>query len=161
MINRNTFSKTDYLVSTALYFAAAMFAYALIFYFPLLHFSEGESKLIFWGGTAALVALGTAITIKQRRNNTSIAVNILLPLEIYTVASCYYFMPKMFAGAILASLVLALVFMCVVIMRRENACGERVSLLKRIAHGFMGGRTIFACCMAVFFETLVIVIAIV
>lgn len=160
MVNRNTFSKTDYLLITSMFFVAAMFAYALIFFFPLLRFSESESKLIFWGGAAVLVALGVAMTIEHRRNNTSIAVNILLPLEIYSIASYYYFMPKLFTGAILASLTLALAFMYVVVMRRENADGVNVRLLKRIAHGFAGGRTIFACCMALFFELLIIGIAI-
>lgn len=156
MVNRNTFYSTkDYIVGTCIVFLASLLYYRLLFFCSLPCLSELESKLVLYIGSVLLLAIGIVLTSQKRRNNSSIAVNVLIPLEAYSCVAYFYLMPGLITWVIFLSLLLGLSFIFLVLLNNRNA-----RFGKRLAHGLLGGMTIVAYTIAVFFISLLIAIAI-
>ena len=84
MRDKNVLSVPVYLIAGLFYMAGAAFAYDELLYARVGELSSGASRGIWYGLMVGVFAVCFALTVRKRRNFLSLAVNTLLPFEIYT-----------------------------------------------------------------------------
>lgn len=145
MRSRNIMEKPEYLMENLYWFLLAMFWYHSVLFCPLPGMPRVQSQWILWGAGLGLVGVGTALTWKRRRNYLSILVNVLLPFELYSLMTLRQTWGAWMLPVCAGAAVLAAVWFFWVL--RVNL-REQKPAAPAVRHGFMGGRTVFVCVLA-------------
>lgn len=147
MNNRNSDSKTAYLLESAYWLLLFMFIYRGALFIPLHGHSLESSKLILWILVIVFTAIGIACTFKRRRNGMNILA-VSLPFGLYALVSYYRIIPTAVIIISAATLVISLVYFAAVLKQKEScSTGNKLSLSKRIWHGLLGCRVLISVCL--------------
>jgi len=148
MTNRNTMSKGRFLLSHAIWWPISLFLFRYFVFIPLEGRTEADSFELLRSAVAFAVCAGIFLTFKRRRNYLSVAINVLLPYEIYTLIACWNDFNVLIPIICFTALFFSVWFVISVIFRDiqqdENAAAV---IRKRVAHAFLGARTIAVICL--------------
>ena len=134
-----------YIWDHLLMLAAATVCYQSIFFAAVPGLTVWQSKIALWTSALVLAALGCLLTLRRRRNDLSLFVNLLLPYELYTIAAYRDDLPRLVWGSVLFSGLLALAFLALSMLpdaERDDGWWKR-----QLRHGLLGARTIAAVCL--------------
>jgi hypothetical protein len=145
MRDGNTMSKTGYFLAHVFWglLAAVIYQYSCFRCAPGMEFAA--SRLLLWGLMAGFSVLGIALTWGRRRNHLSMLVNLVLPIEAYMALSYWPYLKRPFIAVAAAAGVTAFAYFLSVMCRKienKDRCGT--VLMRRLRHGVLGGRTLFA-----------------
>lgn len=150
MKKRNTMKPREYILENLFWAVTAMIWYRNIFFVALPGITITCSKLLLWLAVLVFVAIGCAITLKKRRNNVSMIVNILLPYELYAVLTYNAYIPKLVWGSIIVSALLSIGFILLAITPDKQQTKSKARGFERhLKHGLLGARTIASVCMLI------------
>lgn len=148
MNDRNEVSKLHYAFFNVFWGAFGIYCFYITMFLRWPNQSILTSKIIFFSLLFIFIIAGFSITMKRRRNDVSIAINVLLPLEIYAFVTFFAFYKHAIITLGIISASLALAFSIAVICRCQRKKENRVSVWKQIRHCILGSRTIIVSCMA-------------
>ena len=146
MTDRNTIKKKYFIMANVIGMLLAMLLYRWGLFYHAFGLFADQSKLMLWAVAVVLTALGICLTYKRRRNGISIAVNVLLPFEIYAGISYYFCFSKRILFAVILAAALALTYSALVLFSGGNRSGKTM-VMTRLRHSFLGSRTIVAVCL--------------
>lgn len=151
MRNKNTKGKIEYILTNIFWTGIAMIWYTNYLFRYIPGCTLVVSEIVMWGLLIVFNIFGIILTYNNRRNGLSILVNIITPIEIYTLI-CFFKDLKVFA-AISVSLSLSLTFgyfFLILSQKIHNKKRKKQIIRRRIKFGLLGSRTIVACCMLLF-----------
>ncbi|MPM07776.1 hypothetical protein SDC9_54084 [bioreactor metagenome] len=152
MRDGNTMSKTGYILEHAFWGLLASVIYEYACFRCALGMGFAASRLLLWGLMASFSALGIALTWGRRRNHLSMFVNLVLPAQLYTTLSYWPDMKRPFMAVGAAAGIAAFAYFLTVMCRKiENRGRCGAVLMRRLRHGVLGGRTLFAICLTLLF----------
>lgn len=150
MRNINTTSPQKYILDHLFWLIATMLCYRNVFFAVVPGTTVNQSKIILWGAVLLLAVFGCVITIKKRRNDFSLFINILLPYELYAAVTYRAYLPKLVWGSVLLGIVVSLAFIVLGLCSTTRADRQDAEQWKRqVNHSLLGARTIAAICMLV------------
>lgn len=143
MRNKNKMDKQAYVETTLFLGLLLAWIYRISCYSDIYGITVFQSRLIFWALILVLIPVGILLTYKRRRNCLSIAVNLLLPVEIYTIASTYRYIPVACTAAIVAALLASLAYFAMILLQKapDGRLGKKL-FLRRLKFASLGARTI-------------------
>ena len=148
MKNNNTMSPREYLGNHIFWLLIVMLWYRNIFFISLPQISVALSKMILWIFAIVLSTIGWLTTAKRRRNNLSLAVNTILPYEVYTVFAYHSYLPWLVWISIVISGIAVIVFFCLVMSSPiKNHSRKNVIIRRRLKHVFALSRVLVAVCL--------------
>ena len=151
MINRNEFSKSDYVIVNLSFGLVFTLAYIKWMFLPVPGFSNYDSKLMLCIAESAFAVAGVVFTFKRRRSMTSLLANTLFALDLYALITYYRFFPTAVICLSAIVLISSAVYFCAVLMHRQSiSTGNTLSLFKRIWHGLLGSRAIITAVISYF-----------
>lgn len=148
MKNSNTLTFWEYLCDNAIYGIAGALWYKIIFLTIPGNEYPGRVALLY-SLTAVMMTLGIIFTFRRRRNLTSVLVNLLLPLELFTLFHLFSEFTVFFAVVTAFAFLLGAAYIITVLKNPVNPRrpGDNVTLLK-IRHGLLGARTVTAVVLS-------------
>lgn len=151
MKNKNTMGEVKYVIINIFGPAVALIFYLTFAFIPLEGHSTRESEIILYIMIIIFNVFNVLITLNKRRNAVSVAVNILLPLEIYTIAANMGIFKVQAITILFIASILSLGFIGIVVFRSVPAGKDPRKLYKRrIKHALLGARTIVAVVLCFF-----------
>lgn len=150
MRNINTISPQKYIGDHLFWLIIAMALYqgALFTAFPGM--TVRQSKMILWISAFALAAFGYIITMRKRRNDLSIFINVILPYELYAVITYSTYLPRLVWGFVLFAGILSLAFIVLGMLPMPGSEPRDAEGWKRqVIHSLLGARTIAAVCILI------------
>lgn len=149
MRENNTMSKWGYIFEHAWWCYIAMIWYKMLF-MCVPNLSYITSKIILYILLFFGCIYGVTSNIKIRRNNFSMAVNIIIPFGIYTlVVYFHYFKAATILVIAVAILLIALYGTLIFERNIKNIPKKNIILKRRFKTFAYGSRSLFAMCMAV------------
>lgn len=141
---RNTLTPGEFAVQLVFFGLLAMLWYRSMAFRCLSGRTAAQSKAILWLALGASLVLLGALSWRERRNDLSLAGNVLLPFGLYTAAAYWDLFPRpiVFLTACAAAL-------CLVHGGVMLRLGRGVPLLSRLRGILLGWRTIAALCLSV------------
>ena len=110
-----------------------------------------ESRTIFWVLEGGSFLMGILITLKERRNNLSLYVNIVFPLVVYAAFTYHRNFPYFLLICGCVGLALALTYAVALLSHTiANRARKWRILRRRLVRTSLGVRTIVTCCLSVF-----------
>lgn len=151
MHNKNTLTLFEYLLLNFWTGMATITWYVQFLYIPLERYTERISMTLFWCLFVLLLSMGVLATYQRRRNWVNVAVNILLPLHIYTFLSYGNRLGPWIKWAVAVASILTVLFFGVVFSERKpQKTKERKRLIcRKVRHSLLGARTIFTFCLCI------------
>lgn len=142
----NPMSKWEYLYENVFWSVLAIFWYKHLAFTNIFGFDDNASKWILYISVAAFVMIGVLLTIKRRRNNMNVFINIALPFVVYTVLAYMeylgVFIMVLFVIAAIASV--AYVLLTNKYSKTPDCRKQNNFSYKRFS--FLGVRTIVTSC---------------
>ena len=125
-----------------------MIWYRNIFFIALPRISVVWSKMILWVVVIALSAIGWLSTAERKRNNLSLAVNMLLPYEVYTILAYHVYLPWfVWISVAISGIAVILFFGLVMSSPIKNHSRKRAIIQRRLKYVFLTSRVIVAVCL--------------
>lgn len=149
MRNANELSKTTYILKHIWWCYIALIWFRIIFE-CIPHLDYSTSKNILYVLLLSGCIFGIASNIKTRRNNFSMAVNIIIPFGIYTfIVYIHYFKVATILVILVALLPITFYGILIFGMRIKNIHKKNIILKRRFKTFAYGSRSLLAMCMAV------------
>lgn len=149
MTDKNNLGRIEYILTCIFWTLIANLWFKNLIFIHLDGYSVRVSGRILWIIIWISLVVGIAITLRRRRNHVSVAVNVMLPFEIYTVISysCYY--ENRIRTILAVTLVFVAIYASLVLFRRITlrSIPRYTVVLKRVRHAFLGGVTLTAVCL--------------
>ena len=149
MREKNTMSKWGYVFENAWWCYIAMMWYKMLF-MCVPNLSYSTSKTILYALLVIGCVFGITKNIKTKRNNFSMAVNIIIPFGIYTIIVYLHYFKVATILVISIALLLIVLYGMLIFGRKINNISKKNIVLKRRFKTFAyGSRSLLAMCMAV------------
>lgn len=143
MKNSNTLGKSSFIEYTILLSISISILYRFNCFTGIYGITVFQSKLVFWALTILLIALGVYITYAKRRNYLSILVNIVLPFEIYIIASTYRYISIIYIIALSVIAFLSILYFILIVFQKiKHKKHVKKIVCNRIKFASLGIRTI-------------------
>lgn len=143
MRNTNTLDKLEFIWETVSWGFLVAWLYGLRCLSGIHGITVFQSKLVFAAMMLVLTAVGTAITFRRRRNRLSVAVNLMLPIELYTIVSTYRYIPVYCTAALAVALFVSLLYFLMIFLQKIDRKPDRKKILgRRLKFATLGSRTI-------------------
>lgn len=132
------------------WWVVAMVWYRVLLFVPLDGFTAGDSKKILWCSSFLMMLVGSLVTPRRYRNNLSMFVNIMLPLEIYGVVSFWDLFNSWIKIVLSVTALISAVFFLLVVFRRisKEIVNKKDVFRKRLVRAFVGVTTIVTVCLS-------------
>lgn len=148
MKNNNTMSPREYLGNHIFWLLIVMLWYRNIFFIALPQISVALSKTILWIFAIVLSTVGWLTTAGRRRNNLSLAVNTILPYEVYSVFAYHSYLPWLVWISVAISGIAVIVFFYLVMSSPiKNHSRKNVIIRRRLKHVFVLSHVLVAVCL--------------
>ena len=118
MRDNSTLDKAAFIENTFWLSLNSVLVYRLSCFSAIYGVTVWKSKLVFWALVLLLIPLGTYITLADRRNVLSLVVNVMLPLEIYTIASTFRYIPKVHIISLSVAAILSAAYFALIVFYR-------------------------------------------
>ncbi len=145
MKNSNTLSKANFIEYTIWLGMSLAFICRFTCFTSIYGITVFQSKLVYWALVVFLIPLGTSVTYDKRRNYLSILVNVVLPFEIYTIASTFRYIPKVHIITLSVVALLSVMYFGLIVFQKvkDKRHFEQI-VCNRIKFASLGARTIIA-----------------
>lgn len=159
MNRKNTMSVRSYIGWNIYWGVVSIFCFRRTLFKCIFECSYTQSKAILWGLFLILMFIGIRTTLKDRRNNFTILLNVSLPLTIFGIVSYRNFVPLLSTIAIYIGFILAATFTVMVLKHKRPLAKnnfirrlQQKSLKKmKLKHSFHGSRAIIGLALLVAF----------
>lgn len=146
MTDKNTMNTRAYIITNLFWLFILSVIYQSMLFLPLKYHDEWSSRLVLRFLTVIITTLGVFLTVRKRRNYLSVAVNTLLPFQIYSLVSYSDYCSGLARATLIVSVVLSLAYFTLVVVMR----GKRELDPALIKHGLLGVRTVVTLCFCIF-----------
>ncbi len=151
MNKKNTMSIPIYILFNIIFGVIYMIIYQNTIFQNIDNMTTDESKTILLIIFAISLIIGMLITIKNRRNNISVFVNIAIACEVYAVISFFKYFETLILATLCSVLFIAMIYFIKTINKKNNLdeTTQEENSNKKLFGALMGCRTIIAFCLLV------------
>ena len=145
----NVLSKIWYILENLAWSFLALRIYRINSFTNIVDCDYETSKKILYIMTFGLVLVGIAITIKHRRNSISTAINVLLPLVLYTFATYFQELGVFILIAFLIGITGSIVYILMTLKYSKSKARLKNRGFNKIRFCALGARTIITSCCSI------------
>ncbi len=151
MQNKNKSSITGFAISHLYWGALIAYWYRTLCFRVIPGFTLVESNVIFWSLYAGLITIGFLLTIRRRRNDSSMSATVFTPVALYFFWSYWQSCPNIVTTMLVILLIVACVYVSLVGINlvHDYRRGKRISFGRAASGMFYGTRTITGICAGI------------
>lgn len=150
MTNNNTMSKGRYVFEHIFWGVISMIWFNAFLFRSIEGVTFNQTRLFLWSALIFSVAAGIALTLKKRRNNLSLFVNIIMPYELYSFVAYRHTAPVLAGSLAAVSLLFSITYVVLTLKPRIRAKTKRNAVIRaRLFRSFLGTRTLAVCCFSI------------
>lgn len=148
----NTMSKVGYVCENIIWCIITIRIYKIYCFTNFLEFDDETSKWILYIMASVFVLIGLAVTLNHRRNTVNTAINIALPLSIYTIIAYFRYIGVFVAVLLALAFVASVLYVVMTQEYSKSKAGKENKKFNKNRFSFLGARAIStACCSLIVF----------